>query len=423
MSEKEHNLTSSFSGIQQEFPDAELLPVDGATCQCYRVRLYGKLHFLKRLKPEFRTDPRYVAALRKEFETGYTLEHPALVRYVSHGDDYILMDYVDGETLDLFLKHHSDFFADKKNSDRFLQQLLSAVSYLHAHQVLHLDLKPQNILLTRIGNDVRLVDFGFSYTDSFPDTLGRTNRFAAPEQTDGSNAVDERTDIYAIGKLMETLPCASRYRRVIHRCTQPEKELRYQTVAEVQKALERRGRWLLWAIPLLVVLLVAIAALLWWHQPGTLEPTPESSLPQDTIVSESANISPVSHVSENNSAASVEQNADEKIEVGNETSEMTPKPSKPQDVETDMTQLIAEHHSLIDALFESNIGCYRDSVAPYDMQVLNERFENYSRQSAKVREDLIRKYPHLPIETVFAEFSQYEQNKIEEIAKIFKTGF
>ena len=173
--------SSSFSNIPYDFPEAELLPVDGATCQCYRVRQYGKLHFLKRLKPEFRTDPHYVAALRKEFETGYTLEHTGLVRYVSLGDDYILMDYVDGETLDLFTQHHPDYFTDKKNADRFLDQLLSALNYLHGHQVLHLDLKPQNVLVTRIGHDVRLIDFGFCYTDSFPDTTGRT-LYAAPNR-------------------------------------------------------------------------------------------------------------------------------------------------------------------------------------------------------------------------------------------------
>ena len=75
--------SSEFSDIQQTFPDAELLPVGGSTCDCYRVKLYGKLHFMKRLKPELRTDPRYVSALQKEFETGYCLDHPHLVRYVS----------------------------------------------------------------------------------------------------------------------------------------------------------------------------------------------------------------------------------------------------------------------------------------------------------------------------------------------------
>lgn len=88
--------TSTFSEIKQTFPDAELLQVGGTTCECYRVRLYGKLHFLKRLKPELRTHPQYVAALQKEFEMGYSLDHPYLVRYAARTDDGILMDYVDG---------------------------------------------------------------------------------------------------------------------------------------------------------------------------------------------------------------------------------------------------------------------------------------------------------------------------------------
>ena len=44
--------TSSFSEVQQTFPDAEPISVGGSTCDCYRVRLYGKQHFLKRLKPD-----------------------------------------------------------------------------------------------------------------------------------------------------------------------------------------------------------------------------------------------------------------------------------------------------------------------------------------------------------------------------------
>lgn len=153
--------TSSFSDIQHTFPNAELLPVEGSTCNCYRVHLYGKLHFLKRLKPEFRTDPRYVASLQKEFEIGYRLEHPHLVRYISKGDDYLLTEYVDGETLSQFVASHPDYFKSKKNTNRFLSQLLDVLGYLHSHQVVHLDLKPDNILITRIGNDVKLADLGY----------------------------------------------------------------------------------------------------------------------------------------------------------------------------------------------------------------------------------------------------------------------
>ena len=143
------------------FPHAERLQVGGTTCECFRVKMYGKLHFLKRLKPELRTNPRYVAALQKEFETGYRLDHPHLVHYAAKTDDGILMDYVDGETLSQFVCNHPDYFRNRKNADRFLRQLLSVVGYLHEHQIVHLDLKPDNMLITRIDHDVVLVDLGY----------------------------------------------------------------------------------------------------------------------------------------------------------------------------------------------------------------------------------------------------------------------
>ena len=201
--------TSEFSDVQLSFPDAELLPFGGSTCDCYRVKLYGKLHFMKRLKPEFRTDPRYVAALQKEFETGFRLDHPHLVLYVSKGDDYLLTEYVDGMTLRTFVAENPDYFKSVQNTYRFLNQLLDVVGYLHQHQVVHLDLKPSNILITRIGQEVKLADLGFCYTDTYTDTMGRTDKYAAPEQLAGVSKVDVTTDIYAIGKILETLPLPS----------------------------------------------------------------------------------------------------------------------------------------------------------------------------------------------------------------------
>lgn len=263
--------TSSFSEEQQAFPDAELLSVGGTTCQCYRVRLYGKLHFLKRLKPELRTHPQYVAALQKEFETGYSLDHPHLVRYVSKTDDGILMDYVDGETLSQFAESHPDYFKSRKNADRFLRQLLSVVGYLHIHQIVHLDLKPANILITRVGNDVKLVDLGYCYADCYTDTMGRTDKYAAPEQLDGSAKVDARTDIYAIGKILKTLPCAYKYNKMIQRCTRIAPVDRYQSTEEIMASLKQDGRWWWALIALLVVLLPMI--ILFLNQPQTVTPT------------------------------------------------------------------------------------------------------------------------------------------------------
>ena len=277
--------TSSFSDVQQTFPDAEQIPVGGSTCDCYRVRLYGKLHFLKRLKADLSTDPRFVAALDKEFETGYRLDHPNLVHYVSKGADYLLMEYVDGETLSQFVAHHPDYFKSRKNSNRFLSQLLDVLGYLHAHQIVHLDLKPDNILITRIGQNVKLADLGYCYTDTYTDTMGRTDKYAAPEQLQG-NPVDERTDIYAVGKILESLPFPHIYNKVISHSTESDPDKRYQSAEEMLYALPSTNsslRWLYLLSILVIGVIVGIA--LWLRQPAK-QSVEEPAMPHDSIIVE-----------------------------------------------------------------------------------------------------------------------------------------
>lgn len=270
--------SSSFSDIQQIYPDAELLPVEGSTCDCYRVKLYGKLHFMKRLKSELRSDPRYVSALQKEFETGYCLDHPHLVRYVAKGDDYLLMEYVDGETLAQFTSSHPEYFKSRKNADRMLYQLLDVVGYLHQHQIVHLDLKPENILITRIGHEVKLTDLGYCYTDTYIDTIGRTDKYAAPEQfpsfgEDGHGKeaiINVTTDIYAIGKILQTLPCSHIYNKVIARCTAEDPSKRFQSVEELKRALNPPITLLRYFI-LIVVLVFCIALFLYYQRPAEIK--------------------------------------------------------------------------------------------------------------------------------------------------------
>lgn len=215
---------------------AEPLPVSGFICEAYRVKIYGKLHFLKKLKKEHEDNILFREALRKEFEIGFRLEHPNIVRYVSFHDDEILMEYVDGEDLLAFLKNHPAYFEDAEHFDKFVGQLLSALQYLHDNQVLHLDLKPENIMLTRIGCDVKVVDLGCCYSDTFVDSTGYTTQYAAPEQLAGRK-VDVRTDIYAVGKILELLPHPPVYNKVIKRCLNKNPQDRYPSIADLKAAL------------------------------------------------------------------------------------------------------------------------------------------------------------------------------------------
>ena len=268
--------TSQFNPYQPPFEGLQAVTTSGATCDTFRVKLYGKLHFLKRLKPQFLGDIRYVEAQRKEFETGYMLEHPNIVRYISLSPEGILMEYVDGETLTDRLHAHPDYFRSRQNVYKFLRQLLDAVGYLHSHQVLHLDLKPDNILLTRIGNDVKLIDLDCCRTDTFDDTQGHTPAFAAPEQLAGGR-VDERTDIYALGKIIALLPLCHIYNKVIGKCTAQLPENRYQNIADLQEALFPKRKPWLWALLALFLVLFFLVYLLFANHES---PSSESKEPQ-----------------------------------------------------------------------------------------------------------------------------------------------
>ena len=373
---------SSFSDTQPAYPEAELLTVGGSTCDCYRVKLYGKFHFMKRLKPELRTDPRYVSAMQKEFETGYRLEHPHLVRYVSKGDDYLLTEYVDGENLRTFTDSHPDYFKSRKNADRFMRQLLDVVGYLHQHQVVHLDLKPDNILITRIGYDVKLTDLGYCYTDTYTDTMGRTDKYAAPEQLNGLSKVDARTDIYAIGKILQTLPCAHIYNKVIARCTAEDPSKRYQTVDDLSKAINTPNyrKWL-WLLPLL--LMVAIGLYLYW--PRTLSVAPSTttttiSSSKDSVAAKTDTVAPPT-------LSEPEPISESKQEVASQP----PVPAAPPEEEatSDTLSLRQELQHRIAPLYQKALGSYNDSA----FNRINEQY--YFHRESEFEESIIPLYTEL----------------------------
>ena len=149
---------------------AERLVSFGATCLAYKVEVEGRQQFVKCLRPEFRGNPVYVALFTKEFVVGKTLSHPNLVSYNEMRTDdsgvMMLLDYVAGETLTQRLQRQPDYFLKSDNLFRFAKQLLSCLEYIHSHQVVHLDLKPDNIMLTQVDGDVKVLDLGFCYSDT-----------------------------------------------------------------------------------------------------------------------------------------------------------------------------------------------------------------------------------------------------------------
>ena len=387
--------SSSFSDIKQTYPDAELLPVSGSTCECYRVKLYGKFHFMKRLKPELRTDPRYVSALQKEFETGYRLDHPHLVRYVSKGEDYLLTEYIDGENLKAFAISHPDYFKSRKNADRILSQLLDVVNYLHQHQIVHLDLKPENIIVTRIGHEVKLTDLGYCYTDTYTDTMGRTDKYAAPEQL-SNNLVDARTDIYAIGKILQTLPCAHIYDKVIDRCTAEDPSKRYQSVEELQNALQTSSRFLLTGLAILLVILMFLGGrfIFSQHEPQV---APQLQLQPK----------PIEHSS---SPISGSQDSVMSVKSANPQIKHNVSPEKPAPRSTS-EQLKADIAAAVLPKFNATMGALPDSVKPGSEQWAQAGWA-LEHELTNTLQELILSHQDIPLQTIAQEYNSYLQSLI-----------
>lgn len=248
------------SGGTDVFADYVEMPCGGFN-RLFRAKRYGKWFVLKGLKPEFSSNPIYRNLLDKEFELGMMLSHPNIVtiygkEYDAVAGDCIVMECIDGVTL-------ADFLKTKPSSSivmKVIGEILSAMSYFHGLQVIHRDIKPSNILVTRNGNNVKIIDFGFSDTDShviLKQPAG-TARYAAPEQVEGSVALDNRADIYSFGVVLKDIVAATGFRgcaAVVRKCTQTDREKRYGSALDVLSAIRSRRKMMV-VLPVLVALLI-----------------------------------------------------------------------------------------------------------------------------------------------------------------------
>lgn len=197
--------------------------------------------FVKRLRQELTSDERYREAFYKEFEIGKAFDCPRLVKYIRMEGDSIIEEFVDGLTLDAFIRENPDYYHNEARLRTMLLQLLEGLAYLHERQILHLDLKPTNIIITRLGNHVKIVDFGFSYSDSFVMSPGKTEGFAAPEQFCKGAELNVTTDLYAFGRIIKYIDTEiglpKKYKAIAERCCMEKTEERYTSVDDVRNAI------------------------------------------------------------------------------------------------------------------------------------------------------------------------------------------
>ena len=158
----------------------------------YKGSLGERIVALKCLKPSFRGDSTYEAILRHEYEISSQLKHPGICDCLGWINtdglgNCLVLEWVEGITLEEFLSKGE---ADGKTALSISAQLCDALAYIHKKQVIHNDLKPENIMLASEGNVVKIIDF--SLADSPSMTTGHlpagTEGFAAPEVVDGGEA-------------------------------------------------------------------------------------------------------------------------------------------------------------------------------------------------------------------------------------------
>jgi len=159
----------------------------------------GEPRALKVLLPDAtaRTRERFrveAAALAK-------LSHPAIVRYVDHGDDYLVMEWVDGESLADRITMRG---TPPLDALALGARLVAGLGAAHAAGVVHRDVKPRNVMLPGGAfEDAKIVDFGVARVseDGRTKTGVRvgTPRYMAPEQIVSSRRVDGRADVFSLG--------------------------------------------------------------------------------------------------------------------------------------------------------------------------------------------------------------------------------
>ena len=231
-------------------------------CEIWRADKEGRFRVYKTLKSEYVGDPVYERLLRKEFEIGYSLDNPYICEYYDFVNipslgNCIEMEWIDGCSLDSIFPRGA---IGKTLATKIISELCDALSYMHSKQIVHRDLKPSNIMLTYNGNNVKLIDFGLSDSDSHSVLKGSagTQVYASPELISGGS-VDFRSDIFSLGCVIDRL--SPNFGKVVRKCCQRDPKRRFQSALEVKEAIKSRPK-ALWGILVIVLLIFSAVVIL-----------------------------------------------------------------------------------------------------------------------------------------------------------------
>ena len=226
--------------------------------ELHKAKRYGKWYVIKSLTDKEKDNPRYQSLLEKEFDIAIQLSHQNVVQTVTFEDIpqlglCIVQEFIDGVTWNDFFSKNN---ISKKETFRIIGELCDALTYIHNKQIVHRDIKPNNILITRDGHHVKLIDFGLADKDDF-DILKEpagTTAFASPEQQK-RNKIDNRSDIYALGKIIQDVSYQSlKIRKIIKKCLEENPEKRFRSALDVKKKLNSKTNIIIFVTTLLITI-------------------------------------------------------------------------------------------------------------------------------------------------------------------------
>lgn len=228
-----------------DFATARQLDVSGSTCDVYECVVQRRRVIVKRLKAEYRNNPLYRAAFGKEYDLGVSLSHPSLPRYAGFGEDYIVMDFIEGDTLADLMKRGDKRLKDKRFVKKLLNELIDVVEYLHVRNIVHCDIKADNIIVSPYPDrPATLIDFDKAYSPWLDSTHGNAAKYGCDGCADGA------IDFKGIGIIAAKLG----FKKIAKACDNSD-----VTANSLRDLLSNKTLW--WIVTGIVAIGAAIAAI------------------------------------------------------------------------------------------------------------------------------------------------------------------
>ncbi|WP_003541065.1 Stk1 family PASTA domain-containing Ser/Thr kinase [Desulfotomaculum nigrificans] len=166
----------------------------------------NRLVTIKVLRPEYASDQDFVRRFRREAQAVASLSHPNIVSIYDVGQEndahYLVMEYVDGESLKELIRREAPLAPGRVV--QIGRQIAEALEHAHENNIIHRDVKPHNILITKTGR-AKLTDFGIAQasaaTVTHTDTIVGSVHYISPEQAKGEPA-GPKSDIYSLGVVL-----------------------------------------------------------------------------------------------------------------------------------------------------------------------------------------------------------------------------